>query len=43
MKKPLNIYEKTYAYSTTWLDMAMESHPVITAMVGSVVIWALFL
>lgn len=43
MKKPLNLYEKTYAYSTTWMEMAVESHPIISAAVSAVVLWALFL
>ena len=41
--KPLTLYEKVYAYSTTWMEIAMESHPITTGAVSAVVIWALFL
>ena len=45
MKKTtkLTLYEKAYAYSTTWLEMVIDSHPAVTAAVTSVVVWALFL
>ena len=41
--KKLTLYEKVYAYSTTWLEIAMESHPLITGAASGVIIWALFL
>ena len=41
--KKLTLYEKVYAYSTTWMEMAIDSYPVASAVVSGVVIWALFL
>lgn len=41
--KKLTLYEKVYAYSTTWMEMAIDSHPVISAVCSAVVVWALFL
>ena len=41
--KKLTLYEKVYAYSTTWMEMAIESHPLISAVSSAVILWALFL
>ena len=43
MKRKLTLYEMVYAYSTTWLEMAMEAYPLTTGAALAVVLWALFL
>ena len=39
----LNLYEKVVGYSMAWLETAVEKHPFFSAMVGALVIDALFL
>ena len=39
----LNLYEKIYAYGTTWAEMAIEKNPVMSAIVSALIVWAVLL
>ena len=43
MKKKLNAYEWTYACLTTWVEVGMEKHPILTAIVLAPIFNWLFL
>lgn len=34
----LNMYEKVYAYTTTWAEEAIERHPFLSALVMAMII-----
>lgn len=36
--KKLTIYEKVYAYTTTWAEMLIDRHPVMSAVLTALII-----